>query len=72
MASRPLLTANVGRVARTFLIPDQTEKYRGRKTLVVDLDETLVHSSFNKCDNPDIVVTVYFYLPLGRIRRKNI
>ena len=31
---------------------------RGRKTLVLDLDETLVHSSFKPPKNPDIVLPV--------------
>lgn len=30
----------------------------GRKTLVLDLDETLVHSSFKAPKNPDIVLPV--------------
>lgn len=37
------------------LLPPQTERDRGKKTLVLDLDETLVHSSFKPIDNPDIV-----------------
>lgn len=36
----------------------QSGKYIGRKTLVLDLDETLVHSSFRPINNPDIVITV--------------
>ena len=31
---------------------------RGRKTLVLDLDETLVHSQFNKVDRPDYTIPV--------------
>ena len=31
---------------------------RGRKTLVLDLDETLVHSSFKTSKNPDIVLPI--------------
>lgn len=30
----------------------------GKKTLILDLDETLVHSSFKPIDNPDIVLPV--------------
>ena len=31
---------------------------RGRKTLVLDLDETLVHSQFNVIKNPDYIIPV--------------
>ena len=37
------------------LLPPQSERDRGKKTLVLDLDETLVHSSFKPIDGPDIV-----------------
>lgn len=30
------------------LIPPQNKKYKGKKTLVIDLDETLVHSKFTE------------------------
>lgn len=30
----------------------------GKKTLVLDLDETLVHSSFEKVENPDYTVNI--------------
>ena len=30
----------------------------GKKTLVLDLDETLVHSSFKPIENPDIILPV--------------
>jgi|TARA_B110000285_G_C15025929_1_gene564153 carboxy-terminal domain RNA polymerase II polypeptide A small phosphatase len=36
------------------LLKAQKEGYIGRKTLVLDLDETLVHSSFKKIKNADI------------------
>jgi carboxy-terminal domain RNA polymerase II polypeptide A small phosphatase len=36
-------------------LPPQNERDRGKKTLVLDLDETLVHSSFKPIDNPHIV-----------------
>jgi len=32
--------------AKNYLLPPQEERFHGRKTLVLDLDETLVHSSF--------------------------
>lgn len=31
-----------------YILPPQTEEFRDRKTLVLDLDETLVHSSFTR------------------------
>lgn len=30
----------------------------GLKTLLIDLDETLVHSSFTQVDNPDFILSV--------------
>jgi TFIIF-interacting CTD phosphatase-like protein len=30
----------------------------GKKTLVLDLDETLVHSSFDVVDHPDYIIPV--------------
>lgn len=40
------------------LIGPQPEQCKGRKTLVLDLDETLVHSQFNIVKNPDYIVEV--------------
>ena len=34
------------------------EEHRGKKTLILDLDETLVHSSFKPVPNPDIILPV--------------
>jgi RNA polymerase II subunit A small phosphatase-like protein len=39
-------------------LPPQNDRDKGKKTLVLDLDETLVHSSFKPIDNPDIVQPV--------------
>jgi TFIIF-interacting CTD phosphatase-like protein len=33
----------------------------GLKTLLVDLDETLVHSSFTQVDDSDFILSVSFY-----------
>ena len=41
-----------------ILLPPQTEDKAGKKTLVLDLDETLIHSSFTPIPNPDFVVSV--------------
>lgn len=40
------------------MIGPQPEHARGRKTLVLDLDETLVHSQFNQIKNPDFTIPV--------------
>ena len=40
------------------LLKPQKPGVKGRKTLVLDLDETLVHSSFKPPKNPDIVLPV--------------
>jgi TFIIF-interacting CTD phosphatase-like protein len=32
----------------------------GLKTLLIDLDETLVHSSFTQVDDPDFILSVRF------------
>lgn len=40
------------------LLPPQARSMKGRKTLVLDLDETLVHSSFNHTWNADFVIPV--------------
>lgn len=55
--SKPLAVDTV-KTRRVFLIPDQADCHKGRKTLVLDLDETLVHSSFNPIPNADIIITV--------------
>ncbi len=39
-------------------IPPLQERDAGKKTLVLDLDETLVHSSFKPVPNPDYVIPV--------------
>mmetsp|Transcript_18955 Transcript_18955/g.37219 ORF Transcript_18955/g.37219 Transcript_18955/m.37219 type:complete len:313 (-) Transcript_18955:261-1199(-) len=40
------------------LLPPQLPAMRGRKCLVLDLDETLVHSSFTPVPNPDYILPV--------------
>jgi Dullard-like phosphatase family protein len=42
----------------TPLLPPQKDIHRGLKTLVLDLDETLVHSGFDKIDRPDYVLQI--------------
>ena len=41
-------------------LPPQYGKYKGRKTLVLDLDETLVHSTFQEEGHSDIQLPVLF------------
>jgi RNA polymerase II subunit A small phosphatase-like protein len=41
-----------------YLLGPQRRNDIGKKTLVLDLDETLVHSSFKPIENPDIVLPV--------------
>ena len=43
-----------------FLIPGKFAKFKDKKTLVLDLDETLVHSSFFPFEKNDIVLNVNF------------
>jgi len=40
------------------LLPPQSHEHIGKKTLVLDLDETLVHSSFKPIPNPDFIIPV--------------
>jgi len=41
-----------------YFLPPKLEKHKGMKTLFVDLDETLVHSSFIPVDNPNYILPV--------------
>ncbi|KAI9319123.1 NLI interacting factor [Dichotomocladium elegans] len=41
-----------------WFLPPLAAEHSGRKCLVLDLDETLVHSSFKVIPNPDFVVPV--------------
>ena len=47
---------------KEFILPEQKKINKGRKTLILDLDETLVHSSFQPADNIDIVLPVIYLL----------
>lgn len=46
------------RPVNPFIIPDQTKEHRGRKTLVLDLDETLIHAETEPIKQPDIQFSV--------------
>lgn len=41
-----------------YLLGPQRPNEQGRKTLVLDLDETLVHSSFKPVEGADIMLPV--------------
>ena len=41
---------------RTSFLPEKALRHKGMKTLVLDLDETLVHSSLTTVANPDHIV----------------
>jgi TFIIF-interacting CTD phosphatase-like protein len=66
--SKPL-AVEATKTTRAFLIPDQAESHKGRKTLVLDLDETLVHASLKDIENTDITFSVSYRLK-NRLRVK--
>jgi len=41
-----------------WLLGPPREDHKGRKTLVLDLDETLVHSSFKPVPSPDFIISI--------------
>ena len=43
-----------------FLLPPKSEEFSNKKTLILDLDETLVHSSFTPFQKNDIILEVDF------------
>ena len=49
---RQRITSNYG------LLGPQPSHVKGRKTLVLDLDETLVHSQFKEIPKPDYIIPV--------------
>ncbi|PVU96160.1 hypothetical protein BB559_002470 [Furculomyces boomerangus] len=51
----------VTHVSQHFLLEPVLSEHWGRKCLVLDLDETLVHSSFRPVENPDFIVPVVLY-----------
>jgi len=53
----PVYKPNPERAKECWLAP-QTQQQFGKKTLVLDLDETLVHSSFNPNPTSDIIIQV--------------
>lgn len=51
------LTENPPEPQQKFLLPPQAPEFKGKKCLVLDLDETLVHSSFKVCDSSLSVIS---------------
>ena len=43
-----------------LLLPPKTKEFSNKKTLILDLDETLVHSSFTSFEKNDIILNVDF------------
>ncbi len=46
--------------AEELLLPKKTSEFLNKKTLILDLDETLVHSSFTPFEKNDIILNVDF------------
>ena len=55
----------------TYYLPPQSDANKGRKTLILDIDETLVHSSLEVVPNPDLTLKVMFKGIKINMRRKN-
>ena len=53
-----MMVGNRNRVNPYGLLGPQPEHVKGRKTLVLDLDETLVHSQFREIPKPDYIIPV--------------
>lgn len=50
--------AQTGKGGQKFLMGPMAPEMKGRKTLVLDLDETLVHSSFRPVPGPDFIISI--------------
>jgi len=50
--------APTGAKSQKFLMDPMAPEMKGRKTLVLDLDETLVHSSFRPVPGPDFIISI--------------
>ena len=47
-------------LSNELLLPKKSSEYANKKTLILDLDETLVHSSFTPFEQNDIILNVDF------------
>nr|XP_023689082.1 carboxy-terminal domain RNA polymerase II polypeptide A small phosphatase 2 [Paramormyrops kingsleyae] len=54
----PENNGTVAKVPGTCLLPEMTPQDQGKICVVIDLDETLVHSSFKPVSNADFIVPV--------------
>jgi len=52
------VTSTTGPKGQKFLMGPMAPEMKGRKTLVLDLDETLVHSSFRPVPGPDFIISI--------------
>ena len=57
-------TSNYSKQDNVTIITPQRDKNKGLKTLVLDLDETLIHSSFQPIHDADFILSVPFYIIL--------
>jgi len=55
---QPVVDEPVALKAQKFLLPPLPPEHKGKKTLVLDLDETLVHSSFRPVPGPDFIISI--------------
>ncbi|CAM0139882.1 unnamed protein product [Umbelopsis sp. WA50703] len=44
--------------ADIYLLPPLREKHKNKKCLVLDMDETLIHSSFKEVDDADFIIPI--------------
>ena len=51
---------NHSKILKELLLPEKSSEFINKKTLILDLDETLVHSSFSPFEKNDIVLNVNF------------
>lgn len=61
--TRPISLTPSNRIPRAgtkTLLPPKSQKYINKKTLILDLDETLVHSSFMPFERNDLILRVDF------------
>ena len=58
MRTSPVRSIDLANTKAPKHLPPQFGKYKGRKTLVLDLDETLVHSTFQDEGHTDIDLPV--------------